>query len=266
MVFVATLWWLKTEALYRYVVLVFRNGETMKELMLPVTEYHTIVKAEGPLDVCLSQIKSAKAVPVSGEQLAVARVYNGEESEICRKGCWLVGYDEIRLNNGDLLMTLPKQSVILENPRKAVATHRTGNCIYLTQKQLEARMERASTDLTKAREGGVLRIPKNKMASKIPTNKYGEIIETQFVYGAEAKTYGDFLYQKKIESSENYVGDTDSKGAVACGLWVHYLDSTSSLNDDYYIIVNLSLGRVFGVQNVPAKRIAPKTPLETLVK
>jgi hypothetical protein len=208
-------------------------------------------------------LKKAKAVPLRGEQFAAARIYNGKDSEICEKGSWLAGHDQIRLPNGDLLMTLPEQSVILENPSKAVASHSRGERIYLTKKQLDERMERASTDLVKARESGVLRIPKNQISSEIPTNKYGEILETLFTY-ARAKAYGDFLHQQGIKSSTHYVGDCDQKGAVARGLWVHDLLNRSYLSGYYNDLVSYD-GRVFGVQNVPAERAAPKVPQEKQV-
>lgn len=234
-------------------------SETKTELMLPGTPSRKIIQVTGRLVTCLERLSSAKAVPINGEQLAKARIYNGKESEIYQKTSLLIGYDQIRLPYGDLLMTLPEQSVVLENPRRAITQDRTEGQMYLAQNQLDALLERASTDLAKARKSGVLRISKSPFHERlleIPTNRYCEHIEPLFVYGAEAKAYGDFLNQQGIESTCYNAGGTDQRGACVYGTIVY--SPVDGANIDYIHIGSGDTSRrqIFGVKNAPTAPIA----------
>jgi hypothetical protein len=147
---------------------------------------------------------------ISAQEQAGLRIKEGANSTISRYGNWTKEGFVYVPNKG---VFLTKNSPIVANATEATEANRQGNWFYVNDAQTES----ALADAVKVSKG------------RVPTNRFADEEVTRYLFGDDAKAYGEFLRENKIDSMPIWLADAQSK-PFATQLWFGGLGIVSGLN------------------------------------
>ena len=187
-----------------------------------------VVYSQGNFANAKEALESEGYRVASAQDIAQARIEQGKDADVSRYGGWTKdGF--LYLKNNDIRLT--KNSPIMANAKEAVECHRNGREFYLTKEQLEQAVE------------GSVQINENS----IPTNRFGENEITTYLFGEQAKAYGEFLNKKcKIENLSIYLANAEEK-PFARQLWFGGIGNVSVLDGNGRYL-GCGNNRAFGVR------------------
>lgn len=166
---------------------------------------------------------------ISAQEQAKLRVQEGVDSFITQNGNWTKEGFVYVPNKG---VFLTKNSPIVDNAREATEANRQGNWFYINDAQVES----ALADSVKVSKG------------RIPTNRFADDEVTSYLFGKDAKEYGEFLIADgKLSSIPVWLADVKEK-PFATQLWFGRLGDDSGLCGDGDL--SYDSDRVRGVRSV----------------
>jgi hypothetical protein len=187
----------------------------------------TVLYSEGPFDETLDELKSYNAEIISASQLAFARMQRGKDHSLSENGSY-VKEGILYVPNAEIKRVLLRDSLVLENPKKATEAHRKNQEFFLGK-------DFNVNDFIES-------LPKDDRlflcyTNSIPTDRFGEDGYTVWAFGESAKDYGLFLKDAGISSITFNSDDTDliqsHRRPYANQLWFYGLGSDSNINGDY---------------------------------
>ena len=224
-----------------------------------------VVLENGSFDQCIAQLQKRGIGLWMPKDLALVRMAAGPDHDISTNGSLVnVSYNYDNSGDADILLASGKRNPLIPNAEKATRCHRQGDEFFPSDNEWKALRELAETDPYKAIKSGVLLLHRKDVMDEIPTHAYGEIPETIFIFEDQAKPYGSWLAQQEISSSSQYTLSAEQvkkqERPLSLPLWVRDLLDGSGLDGSGSLV-----GRVGGVQFVPAEQAAQKVSQETKV-
>jgi hypothetical protein len=187
-----------------------------------------IYRADAPFDEALKALKRKRAKIISSRDLAYARMHEGGSSSLCLNGSYVREGDiSIPKQKGEILI---KNSLILKSPEQATQARGEGKEFFIDKKQAMKYLEKAKN----SEDNSTILITD---FTSIPTNTFGNDKLTAWLFEDQAKEYGLFLKENKIDEMSLYFDDQDyvdsQEESYANQLWLCFLDSGSDLNGKY---------------------------------
>jgi len=170
-----------------------------------------------PFDEAKAELEKAHYHIPSLEENAQLRIQEGKDAYVSRNGNW-VKEDFLYVPGKDKVI-FTKNSPIMLHPKEATQAHRDGKEFYVSQEDLDEALTNS------------IEIPYSQ--KPIPTNRFGQDEITLFAFGDNAKSYGEFLKDAKINempivsASKDYA-DKQSQ-TFARKLWFRGLGGRSGL-------------------------------------
>ena len=159
---------------------------------------------EAPFDKAKETLEKAGYRIISAEENAGLRVQEGAESGISQNGNWTrEGF--IYVPKKGIFLT--KNSPIMENPTEATNANRQGELYFLNDSQVESSLVNA------------VKVSK----TEIPTNRFADEEITSYLFGKNAKQYGQFLKGQGIDEMPIWLANLQDK-PFATQLWLHGID------------------------------------------
>ena len=164
-----------------------------------------VVLENGSFDQCIAQLQKRGIGLWMPKDLALVRMAAGPDHDISTNGSLVnVSYNYDNSGDADILLASGKRNPLIPNAEKATRCHRQGDEFFPSDNEWKALRELAETDPYKAIKSGVLLLHRKDVMDEIPTHAYGEIPETIFIFEDQAKPYGGWLAQQRINSSSQY--------------------------------------------------------------
>ncbi len=238
---------------------------TKEIITVPPTSGFDIVLVQGLFDAGLAELATEDVNLWSAEKLAELRRLLGPQHQVSTRWSWLAeNFNYLPDSEADILIASRNCNPLLQNPAEATSTHRKNEEYFLPAEIVNALRERAQLDPDQARQSGVLRLLRSEVMAEIPIIALKDYKVTRFLFGEQAKPYGEFLQVNGITNVPFYVADKDyvqkQDKAFGRALGIISLDGGSSLNGFNYVL-HLGGGRVGGVRYSNAREAgAPEVP------
>ena len=166
--------------------------------------------ALGPFDKAKEALESKGYRIISLEENAKLRIQQGRNHDVSNCGNWT---REGILFLPDKRIVITKNSPIMQNPKEATQSHRSGNEYFLTEEQVEEALQ-DSVKLSK---------------ESISTDKFKESEIANFAFGDIAEDYGLFLKGAGVKEMPVYLADISDK-PFARQMWFRNLGNRSELD------------------------------------
>jgi len=236
--------------------------ENNRRIKMSNVKKETHVDGLGTLYLCNDSAfdSASKAVLTTADSLitlrnlAYARIQEGKDSSVSTNGSYVKEGSLFVPKAANKRIWL-RESLVLAHPSDAVASHKRGDEYVLPEGfNVDAHLEQVGKDnyfiLTNT--------------DSVPTNRFGEDERTVWLFGDQAKAYGEFLGSepKKIENVNiwMYTGNDkhidSQKGPFANQLWLHWLGDNSDVDGNNWGLNNSNSVR--GVRYEHAAGVAPK--------
>lgn len=196
-----------------------------------------IVFIGGPFDTSLADLLQERALFWSAEELAGLRISCGYSHPISTNGLWVRESIVYVPDTPDILIVKGEYNPLVRNSVQATQAHREGREVYLLSDDLDVLRERARADPRQARESGVYCLSRESVLREIPIGEFHAYGLTQFLFGDQARPYGEFLERYGIRNVPLVVGDADytrdpkhDGKAFTRSLWARNLERQSGLN------------------------------------
>ena len=170
-----------------------------------------------PFDEAKAELEKAGYHIPSLEENAVLRIQEGKTSYVSTNGNWVLE-DFVYVKERDKVI-LTKNPPIMKHPKEATQAQRDGKESCINQEDLDEALKNS------------VEIPYSQ--KPIPTNRFGENEITLFAFGDNAKLYGEFLKDARINEmpivlvGKDYVDKQDSP--FARKVWFRDLGCRSNL-------------------------------------
>lgn len=170
----------------------------------------------------------------NAEQFAELRIQLGASHAACRRGSWVTqSFNYMTNEEGDILVASEAHNTLLRDQDHTSRAYHQGEEASISSTTVRALLERAESDPNAARKTGVFRLKRDKVWRRIPVTALDEYELTLFLFGEQAKLYGDLLQQNKIARVPLTIANTEyarrQQQPFARGLWVGSFMDRSSL-------------------------------------
>jgi hypothetical protein len=193
---------------------------------------------EASFDKAKAELEEEKFSIITPEQFAQHRIAEGANHSVSLNGAYTSMGSLMVPKRGRFLVV---QSLVMQNPSKAIEAHRIGNEFYVSD-----------NDAEKSLASGSVAIPYAQSA--VPFERFADDPITAFVFGKTAGEYGAFLKEslREVEVAEMPLWFNDQeyidsqKKPFANHLWLHRLGCGGGSELDGY--GDLDYFRVRGVR------------------
>ncbi len=191
-----------------------------------------IFYVSAPFDAAMKLFKKNGLQLSIGKDLAGARTLSDVKSSLCqngsriREGPLYIPKKYSSTDNARILLL--RESLVIPNADRATNEHRKCDEFCVAKKYAELQEQ--------AGEGYESSVFELKSTKSIPTNRFSDEALPIWLFGANAKVYGDFLKEHKINEMPLWFNDADyinnQSKPYANQLWLAWFGDNSALLGD----------------------------------